>query len=157
MGLLACFSAVLGRWSGQDDIVIGCPVANRGRPEVEKLIGFFANTLVIRTRVDDELTFRQLLKRVKTTCLDAYSHQDLPFERVVEDLNPQRSLSRNPLFQVAFGIEEIESEARSLVGLELTLVSEDVGTSRFDLEVLIHDQGTTAVVECIYDTEAFFD
>jgi len=105
MTLLAGFQALLSRYSGQDDIVVGAPIANRNRGEVEGLIGFFANTLALRTSLRGDPTFRDLLERVKNTALGAYAHQDMPFERLVEDLRPERSLSHNPLFQVLFSLQ----------------------------------------------------
>ncbi|HEY9513105.1 MAG TPA: condensation domain-containing protein, partial [Rhodanobacter sp.] len=100
MLLLAGFEVLLARYSGQDDLVVGTPIANRNRAEFEKLIGFFANTLVLRTDVSGDPPFLELLERVKQTALGAYAHQDLPFEMLVEKLHPHRDLSRNPLFQV---------------------------------------------------------
>src|SRR5215471_796156 len=133
MALLVGFQALLFRYSGQDDVAVGCPVANRGRPELEQLIGFFVNTLVMRTDLSGNPTFRQLLKRVREVALSAYAHQDLPFEKVVEHLHPERDPSRNPLFQVTFQIvggPGVESVVPSdmLRSLDVAL-----STSKFDL------------------------
>src|SRR5262249_48071171 len=105
MTLLAAFQTLLARYSGQEDIVVGSPIANRTRVETEALIGFFANTLVLRTKVEASLSFLELLGRVREVCLGAYAHQDLPFEQLVEHLQPERDLSRQPLFQVALVLQ----------------------------------------------------
>ena len=102
MTLLAGFASLLHRYSGQDDLAIGAPIAGRTRAETEQLIGFFVNTLVLRIDATDDPSFRELLRRTRTTALGAYAHQDLPFETLVEHLQPERDLSRNPLFQVTF-------------------------------------------------------
>src|SRR5439155_9253489 len=99
MTLLAAFNILLGRYSGQDDIVVGTPIAGRNRSELEGLIGFFANTLPLRIDLSGNPTFRDLLRHVRETALDAYAHQDVPFDRLVEELRPERSLSHTPLFQ----------------------------------------------------------
>ena len=102
MTLLTVFKTLLGRYSGQQDIAVGVPVANRNRVEIEGLIGFFVNTLVMRTDISGDPSFREALSRVRKVALEGFEHQDLPFEKLVEDLHPQRDLSRNPLFQVTF-------------------------------------------------------
>src|SRR5262249_48717005 len=100
MTLLAVFQTLLSRYSGQEDICVGSPIANRTRKEIEPLIGFFVNTLVLRTNLSDNPSFKELLHQVKETALAAYAHQDLPFEKLVEAINPERNLSHTPLFQV---------------------------------------------------------
>jgi len=106
MTLLASWQTLLSRYSGQEDVVVGTPIANRNRAETEQLIGFFVNMLVLRTDLSGKPTFRELLVRVKEVALGAYAHQDLPFEKLVEELQPGRDLSRSPLFQVMFAVSE---------------------------------------------------
>ena len=105
MTLLAGFQALLARYTGQPDVVVGADVANRNRAETEALIGFFVNMLVLRTDLSGEPRFRELVGRVREVCLGAYAHQEIPFEKLVEELRPERSLGRNPLFQVAFVLQ----------------------------------------------------
>ncbi|GAP93857.1 non-ribosomal peptide synthetase [Leptolyngbya sp. NIES-2104] len=135
MTLLAAFQALLYRYTQQDDIAIGIPIANRHRGEVEELIGFFVNSLVMRSRFSDDLSFVELLEQVRTTALEAYEHQDLPFEKLVEELDPERDLSRNPLFQVAFALQNAPMQPLELPGLKLEPVPLKFGSTRFDLEV----------------------
>jgi hypothetical protein len=119
MTLLAGWQLLLGRYSGQDDVVVGTPIANRHRAEVEPLIGFFVNTLALRTRLEEGLSFRALLRQVKETALEAYAHQDVPFEKLVEELQPERSLSHTPLFQVFFALQNAPVGELKLPGLAL--------------------------------------
>ncbi|MEV2240430.1 amino acid adenylation domain-containing protein [Micromonospora sp. NPDC049891] len=140
MTMLAAFAVLLRRYSGQDDLVIGAPIANRTRPEVERLVGFFVNTLALRIDLTGEPTFRELLSRVRDACLGAYAHQDLPFERLVEELHPQRDLSRSPLFQVSFVFQNIEVPDLDLGGLRVTPYTVESATARFDLELQVFDR-----------------
>jgi amino acid adenylation domain-containing protein len=135
MTLLAAFQTLLYRYTQQEDIVVGSPIANRNRSEIEGLIGFFVNSLVLRTHLSGNPTFRELLSRVREVALGAYAHQDLPFEKLVEELHPERSLNQNPLFQVVFALQNAPMEALELPGLTLSpLQFVDTGTTRFDLE-----------------------
>ena len=104
MTVLGAFQILLSKYAGQDDVIVGTPVANRNS-ETEDLVGFFVNTLVMRTQVTGDLTLAQLLERVRQVALEAYQHQDMPFEKVVEELQPERDLSRSPLFQVALAMQ----------------------------------------------------
>jgi amino acid adenylation domain-containing protein len=135
MTLLAAFQTLLYRYTGQEDIAIGSPIANRHRSEVEGLIGFFVNSLVMRSDLSDNPTFRELLERVRDVALEAYVHQDLPFEKLVEELDPDRDLGRNPLFQVAFALQNAPMQSLELPGLTLEPAPLESGSTRFDLEV----------------------
>ncbi|GAB4412234.1 MAG: hypothetical protein Fur0044_06450 [Anaerolineae bacterium] len=135
MTLLAAFKVLLYHYTRQDDMVVGTPIANRTRPEIEGLIGFFVNTLVLRTRLSGNLTFRELLGRVRETALGAYAHQDLPFEKLVEKLQPRRDPSRMPLFQVMFVLQNASAEKLTLAGLATTPLELDFGAVRHDLKL----------------------
>ena len=135
MTLLALFNVLLNRYSGQQDIVIGTPIANRTRPEVEPLIGLFVNTLALRTRLEGNPTFSELLEQVRDTTLNAYAHQELPFEKVVEALAIPRDMSRSPLFQVLFILQNTPLEALVLPGLEIGHFAVESSTAKFDLSL----------------------
>src|SRR5262249_17450274 len=137
MVLLAAFSLLLGRYSGQDDIVVGSPIAGRRRAELEGLIGFFVNTLVMRTDLSGDLSFCELVRRVKEVTLGAYSHQDLPFEKLVEELQPVRDLSRQPLFQVVFALHNVPQERLGLPGLTLSQLNPEQVTAEVDLSMYV--------------------
>lgn len=133
MVLLAGFAALLNRWSGEDDVLVGSPIANRGHPEFEHLIGFFSNTIVLRVKLDDDPTFRELVRRARACAIGAYEHQDLPFEKLVEALRPPRDPSRNPVFQVNFRVQTEPPESLELPGVSIEPFDLDIGFSRFDL------------------------
>ncbi len=138
MVLLAAYSATLARWSGQSRFAVGTPVANRRTPEAETLIGFFVNTLALPVDTEgNALTFRDLLRSVRRTALEAHSHQDVPFERVVEDLDPERHGGRHPLFQVLFALQNVPVDRVELPGLRLTYDEPSTGATRFDLELFL--------------------
>jgi len=141
MTLLAAFQTLLCRYSGQTDIAIGSPIANRHRSELEGLIGFLVNSLVLRINLAGDPTFRELLDRVRDVTLAAYAHQDLPFEKLVEELQPVRSLGQNPLFQVVFALQNTPMEQLTLPGLVLSPVELETKTSRFDLEFYVWKSG----------------
>lgn len=148
MTMLSAFATLLQRYTNQDDIIVGSPIANRGRAEIDKLIGFFVNSLVIRTDVSGNPTFRELVGRVRETALDAYDHQDLPFEQLVEELEPERDLSRNPLFQVMFAVHNSPADSLRLGELEVSTLPREKQTTHFDLETHIWpvDDGLHVVV-----------
>ena len=144
MVLLAAFDALLARWSGQDDVVVGTPIANRTRPQVEPLIGFFANTLAIRADLSGDPTFAALLARVRETTLGAYDHQDLPFEKLVEELQPRRSLAHTPVFQVMFIHQSVPSttdEGARLDGLSIGWLPREREGAKFDLTLSLVESG----------------
>ncbi len=155
MTLLAAFQALLARYSGQDDIVVGTFIANRHRPEVEGLIGFFVNNLVLRTDLSGDPTFRELLGRALEVCLGAYAHQDVPFELLLEELQPQRDLSRTPLFQVMVVLQNAPTADRDLKGLQLVPVVTESRRSNFDLTLWLSEeaQGITGMLE--YSADLF--
>ncbi|MCP4659179.1 MAG: AMP-binding protein, partial [bacterium] len=154
MTALAAFAALLHRYTGQQDLLVGSPVANRGRTELEGLIGMFVNTLVLRAELDADLCFRELLERVRETALGAYVHQDLPFERLVEELEPERDLSRSPLFQVMFALDRgREKELES--GLPMRPLGVDTRTSKFDLTVQLLDVECELLAGVTYNVDLF--
>ncbi|HEX8276905.1 MAG TPA: amino acid adenylation domain-containing protein [Longimicrobiaceae bacterium] len=155
MLLLAAWQTLLLRYTGQDDLVVGTPIANRTRKEIEPLIGFFVNTLVLRGDLSGDPPFRELLRRVRETTLGAYAHQDLPFERLVEELQPERDLSRNPLFQVLFALQNAPEEHLELAGLKLTWQWVDSTTAKFDLMLWTHEERGEIVLLLEYATDLF--
>jgi amino acid adenylation domain-containing protein len=162
--LLAAFQILLYRYTHQDDIAIGVPIANRNRSEVEGLIGFFVNSLVLRTDLSGNPTFKELLYRVREVALGAYQHQDLPFEKLVELLHPERNLNQNPLFQVVFAMQNAPQSTLELPGLTLSPLQLNYETTRFDLEFHLWEQGENVWVNSegisgfvIYSTDLFDD
>ncbi len=139
MTLLAAFKLLLSRYSGQQDIIVGSSIANRTRAEIEGLIGFFVNTLVLRTDFSGQPSFRQLLQRVKTVAMDAYAHQDLPFEKLVEELQPERSLGHTPLFQVMFALQNQPRLSQQQASIGITSLDFDGGAAKFDLTFVLTD------------------
>ncbi|NEP13416.1 MAG: AMP-binding protein, partial [Symploca sp. SIO2C1] len=154
MTLLAVFFVLLSRYSGQSDLAVGSPIANRNRGEIEPLIGFFVNILVLRADLSDNPTFRELLNRVQKTTLEAYTHQDLPFEKLVEELDVERNLSHNPLVQVVFALQNTKMDAWNLPGLRVQWES-DFDFTRFDLEVHFLEVSSGLQAYCIYSTDIF--
>ncbi|WP_421549518.1 amino acid adenylation domain-containing protein [Pseudomonas sp. QD4] len=158
MLLLASFQALLHRYSGQTDIRVGVPIANRNRVETERLIGFFVNTLVLKAELDGQVPFSELLQHVRQTALDAQSHQDLPFEQLVEALQPERSLSQSPLFQVMYnhqGEGQQAQAARQLQHLRLEALEWDNPTSQFDLSLDTQEHGEEFSAILTYATDLF--
>ncbi|MDJ0838869.1 MAG: amino acid adenylation domain-containing protein [Acidobacteriota bacterium] len=162
MVLLAIYKILLSRYSGQDDITVGSPIAGRGRKELEPLVGFFVNTLVLRTdigglaaRDSEPLTFRTLLKHIRENTLDAYAHQDVPFEKLVEELVPDRKMSHSPLFQVMFVLQNTESGELKLPDLEIEPVGGSADAAKFDLSLNVGEmpQGIVGTLE--FNTDLF--
>jgi amino acid adenylation domain-containing protein len=141
MTLLAGFAALLHRYSGASDLMIGVPVAGRGRIELERLIGFFVNTLVLRADLAGRPGAEELLRRVRGATLDAFAHQDLPFERLVAEINPDRDLERSALFQVMFALQNAPLQRIELPGLELSRLDVETGTTRFELFLEMTEDG----------------
>src|SRR5690242_9029496 len=137
MLLLTAFQIFLYRYTGQEDICVGTPIAGRNRVELEGLIGLFVNTLVLRTELNGEQSFRELLGQVRDRAFEAFAHQDLPFEKLVEVLQPERHLGRTPLFQVMFSLQNATSEAPQMHELQLDFWKHDTGMSQFDLMLTI--------------------
>ena len=157
MVLLALFQTILHRYSGQDDIVIGTPIANRNHPEIENLIGFFVNTLAIRTRFDERPTFQQLLKQVRETALAAYAHQDLPFEKLVDALQPERNLSHSPIFQVMFALQTSGRSEMQAPHSELQLqpIEAHSKTAKFDMTLFMLEEADHFSGALEFNTDLF--
>ncbi|MEI6708852.1 MAG: amino acid adenylation domain-containing protein [Methylococcales bacterium] len=155
MTLLAAFQVLLHRYSGQDDIVVGSPIAGRNRQDTENLIGFFVNTLALRTDLSGTPSFSQLLDRVGEVCLSAYAHQDIPFEKLVAELQVQRDMSRHPLFQVMFILQPAVLQDVQLTGLTANKLSVTSNSAKFDLTISLLEQadGLTGTIE--YSTDLF--
>ena len=155
MTLLAAFDVVLGRYAGQTDVVVGTDVANRTRQETEGLIGFFVNQLVLRTDLRRSETFRDLLHQVRERTLGAYAHQDLPFEKLVEELSPERDLGRAPLFQVKLVLQNAPQQRLELSGLELSVEETESQTAKFDLSLITWETAQGIGGQMEYATDLF--
>ena len=155
MVLMAAYQLVLSRWSGQKDIVVGSPIAGRTHRQLEGMIGFFINTLVFRSEVSSEISFREFLGRVKEGALSAYTHQDLPFERLVQELQPQRDLSRQPIFQTMFAFQNIPSLDFELSGIAIERMELGHATSKFDLSLAMYEESDGLHTAFEYATELF--
>ncbi|HEX8282859.1 MAG TPA: amino acid adenylation domain-containing protein [Pyrinomonadaceae bacterium] len=155
MTLLAAWQSLLSKYSGQEDIVVGSPIANRNRAETEGLIGFFVNTLVLRTDLSGDPEFRELLRRVRGVTLGAYAHQDLPFERLVEELQPERSLSHTPLFQSLFALQSTMPETLEATGLALESWEPEQERAKFDLTLAAIEAGGALNLTLEFKTELF--
>jgi amino acid adenylation domain-containing protein len=157
MVLLAGFKALLYRYTRQPDIIVGSPLAGRNRVETEDLIGFFVNTLPLRATVDGEMSFRELLAQVKEISLGAYSHQDLPFEKLVEVLEPDRSLNSTPFVKVMFFLQQASVGGLALPGLEVEFLENGNATAKFDLTMAVHDHGSHITAVAQYNSDLFED
>ncbi len=155
MTLVAAFATLLHRYAGTDDIAVGTVIAGRRRVETEGLIGFFVNTLVLRTHLAGDPAFRELLGRVRDTVLGAYDHQDLPFEKLVEELRPERNLSRTPLVQVLFVLQDRDQRGLELPGVTVSPVEVDTGTAKFDLAASVTETPQGLRVVLGYNTDLY--
>jgi len=156
MTLLAAFQTLLHRHSGQEEIVVGSPIAGRNQTEIEQLIGFFVNTLVLRTDLSGSPSFRELLQRVREVTLGAYVHQEVPFEKLVEELQPERDLSRSPLFQAMFILQHAPAELdQVLPGLELQWLGGEGHSAKFELTLSMMQRGEVLEGTLEYNTDLF--
>ena len=155
MTLLAAFNVLLYRYSGQTNIVVGTPIANRNHREVENIIGFFVNTLVLHTDVSNSPTFLELLRRVRDVALGAYQHQDLPFEKLVEELQPERTLAHHPLFQVMFILQNASDEQPALPGITISRVQGKKHSAQFDLMLSVTENSGELSAQLSYRTDLF--
>ncbi len=155
MTLLPGFALLLRRFGGQEDVLMGIPIAGRHHREIEPLIGFFLNSLVLRTDLSGEPSFRQLLRRVRRAALDAYAHQDLPFERLLQELQPERDLSRTPLFQVYFNFQSVPELDLGMPGVEVEEVLDVEEPSKFDLTLYVHDEDGEVRLHLVYNAALF--
>jgi amino acid adenylation domain-containing protein len=155
MTLLAAFQVLLHRYSGQSDVSVGTPIANRSRTEIEPLIGFFVNTLVMRADLTDDPTFAQMLERTRKDALNAFTHQDVPFEKVVEAIGLERDLTRTPLFQVMFALQSAPVKAATFDGLTVAPLDVESGAAKFDLSLALNEvpEGLRGTLE--YDADLF--
>ena len=155
MTLLAAYNVLLNRYSQQDDIVVGTPIANRNYPEIENLIGFFVNMLSLRTRIGENETFITLLNQVQQTALDAYDHQDIPFEQVVNNLQPIRDTSHSPIFQVSFSLENANAPLPQLNDLTLTPLMAESKTAKYDLTLTVTETNNSLLCTWEYSSDLF--
>ena len=155
MTLLAAFKVLLARYSGQDDLVVGSPIAGRNRVELEGLIGLFVNTLALRTDLSGDPTFRELLGRIRESTLDAFAHKDLPLVKLVEELKPGRSSNRTPLFQVLFALEYLETPSLRFPGLVFEPMEFDFHWAKFDLSLTVSERSGGLRASFNYDTDLF--
>jgi hypothetical protein len=155
MTLLAAYNTLLYYYTKQTDILVGSAIANRNHSDLEGLIGFFVNTLVLRTELSNNPSFRELLQRVRKIALEAYTHQDIPFDSIVQAIQPERNLKRNPFFQVWFVLQNAPQSEFKLSGLNLTLLEEESGVVRHDLKLECNKTSTEIHGFFEYKTELF--
>jgi len=155
MLLLAAFDVLVYQYTDQRDIAIGSPAMNRARPEAEPLIGFFVNTVVLRCRLDGQMSFRELLAQVRETSLEAHAHQEMPFEQLVAEIQPRRDLSRHPLFQVVFVFQDNPVERQEIAGLTLRQLEVESSHVKFDLVVNVWSTQDVFVGWWEYNSDLF--
>ena len=155
MVLWSAFAVLLSRYSGQSDIVIGSPIANRTHSQIESIIGFFVNTLALRLDLNNNPSFEQVLQQARKVALEAYNHQDIPFERLVEILQPERNLSHTPLLQVIFALHNVSIPNSKLVGLDVTFLKLESITAKFDLFLSLEETASGLVGMLEYNTDLF--
>jgi amino acid adenylation domain-containing protein len=153
--LLGSFQVLLSRYTGQREIKVGTPIANRNRQELEGLIGFFVNTLVLQTRIEPTNSFLAVLDQVREVTLGAYAHQDVPFEKLVEELEPERDLSRSPLFQVMLALQNMPRTAAEMPDLQLSMANIDTSTSKFDLSLFVSEEPDGLDIWVEYSSQLF--
>jgi non-ribosomal peptide synthetase component F len=155
MTLLAGFQSLLSRFSGREQVVVGTDVAGRTSAETERMAGFFVNLLALRTDLSGNPSFRETMRRVREVAFGAYAHQETPFDKVVEELQPERSLSCNPLVQVLFVMQNLPAVRRELAGLELSSFEAPITRSKFDLAVFMMERGEQLGGYWLYRTDLF--
>lgn len=155
MTLLAAFHTLLYRYTGQEDLIVGSPIANRDFVELEPLIGFFVNTLLLRTRLSNRTTFRAVLQQVRNVTLEAYAHQNIPFEQLVDELQPERNLSYSPLFQVMFILQNTPLPAFDRLDLHMKPLHHDSGNAKFDITLSLVETATSLNVSLEYNLDLF--
>src|SRR5581483_3497259 len=155
MTLLAAFQLLLYRYTGQEEILVGAAAAHRDRPELEAIVGLFVNTIVLRGDLAGEPSFKEFLERVRETCLAAYRHQAMPFEKVVEALHPERDLERSPLFRAFFVLQNTPAERAAPAGLTLEPMEVENGAAQFDLSLYLRERGGRLLGFFEYSTEVF--
>jgi non-ribosomal peptide synthetase component F len=155
MTLLTGLKILLYRYTANEDIVIGSPIANRNRKETEALIGFFANLLIYRTSIAGAPTFRQLLRRIREQALAAYAHQDVPFEKLVDELQPEREADDKPLVQVVFSLQNALVQSSKHSDLSLRILDFNLGTAMFDLAFVLTDTSQELQVKLNYNADLF--
>jgi amino acid adenylation domain-containing protein len=155
MTMLAAFQVLLSRYSGQQEVVIGTDVANRDATETERMIGFFVNLLPVRTDLSGNPTFRELLRQVRDRLLEGYANQEVPFAKIVQELQPERSSSHNPIVQVLFVMQNIPRPKRALAGLGLEVFEVPLATSKFDIGVFLNEKADDLLGYWVYSTELF--
>lgn len=155
MMLLSAFFMLLARMTGQSDLIVGTPIANRTRKETEGLIGFFVNTLAIRTQISRDASSAEVIAAVREACLEAYAHQETPFEKLVDVLHPTRDVSRSPIFQVMFDLQNAPASELEVSGLEFEPIEIDSTTAKFDLSMTVQQTEGGLVVAIEYNTDLF--